>query len=319
MLVVLLMAMTTVAALADDSPRGRREPAAPRPAFTNSIGMAFAKVPAGEFLMGAIPADPDANVEEKPRHEVRITKPFWLGTTEVTIGQYRKFVEATGYRTEAEHDGLGGWGWDADARKFVGLDPAYNWRDPGWKQSDAHPVVNLTWDDAAAFCAWLSKQEHRAYRLPTGAEWEYACRAGTTTLFACGDDPECLAAIGNIADATARAELFPSWTETIKASDGHVFTAPVASYRPNAWGLFDMQGNVWEWCADWFDAKYYGKSPREDPPGPAAAVGFPTREIRGGGWSSVPRYARASNRPGRTPDARYHYLGFRVATSDPPP
>ncbi len=109
-------------------------------------------------------------------------------------------------------------------------------------------MVNVSWNDAVAFCKWLSKKEGNTYRLPTEAEWEYACRAGTTTRYYSGDDPETLAKVGNVADATAKAK-FPDWKYTIKASDGYVFTSPVGSFQPNAFGLYDMHGNAWQWCA----------------------------------------------------------------------
>ena len=128
-------------------------------------------------------------------------------------------------------------------------------------------MVNVSWNDAVAFCKWLSRKEGKTYRLPTEAEWEYACRAGTTTRYYSGDDPETLAKVANVADATAKAK-FPDWKWTIKASDGYVFTAPVGQFKPNAFGLYDMHGNAWQWCADWYGKDYYGKSPVDDPKGP---------------------------------------------------
>ena len=125
----------------------------------------------------------------------------------------------------------------------------------------------MSWNDAVAFCKWLSKKEGKTYRLPTEAEWEYACRAGTTTRYYSGDDPETLAKVGNVADATFKAK-FPDWKCTIKASDGYVFTAPVGKFKPNAFGLYDMHGNAWQWCADWYGEEYYAKSPVDDPTGP---------------------------------------------------
>ena len=128
-------------------------------------------------------------------------------------------------------------------------------------------MVNVSWNDAVAFCKWLSKKEGKTYRLPTEAEWEYACRAGTTTRYYSGDDPETLAKVGNVADAALKAK-FPDWKYTIKANDGYVFTAPVGKFKPNAFGLYDMHGNAWQWCADWYGADYYATSPLDDPTGP---------------------------------------------------
>src|SRR5262249_5278878 len=162
--------------------------------------------------------------DEHPQHEVRITRPFYLGVTEVTRGQFRLFVDEEGYRTEAEKDGKGGYGWNEEKKTFE-QNPRYTWQSPGFEQTDEHPVVNVSWNDAQAFVGWLSRKEGETYRLPTEAEWEYACRAGTTTRYSCGDDPEGLVAVGNIADETAKVK-YPDWT-TIAARDGFVYTAPV--------------------------------------------------------------------------------------------
>ena len=284
------------------------EPPAP---ITNTLGMRLAPIPTGEFLMGSSD-DEDADDDEKPRHPVRITRPFYLGTTEVTVGQFRRFVEATRYRTEAERNGRGGRGWN-EARATFEVDPKYTWRDPGFPQTDEHPVTNVSWNDAVAFCEWLSTKEATTYRLPTEAEWEYACRAGTTTRYSSGADPETLAGVGNVADGTARAK-FPNWT-TIAARDGYIFTAPVGTFRANAWGLHDMHGNVWEWCRDGYDGRYYQQSPGDDPTGPSQAS---RRVYRGGSWADDPRYARSARRVGVKPDYRYYDLGFRVAQVQPP-
>jgi formylglycine-generating enzyme len=292
-------------ALLDVSVR-RPSPSNPR-LLTNSIGVKLVLVPAGEFLMGSPDDDKEAFDWEKPQHRVRITKPFYLGATEVTRGQFRQFVDDAGYRTEAERDGKGGYGWNEEKKTWE-QDPKYTWQNPGFEQSDEHPVVNVSWNDAVAFCEWLSRKEGATYRLPTEAEWEYACRAGTTTKYSSGDDPEGLAAVGNVADGTAKAK-YPTWT-TIAAQDGFIFTAPVGHYNPNAWGLFDMHGNVWEWCSDGYAADYYKRSPVDDPPG---LDGAPDRVFRGGGWYYEPRYARSAHRNRNTPDIRHYSLGFRLA------
>ena len=186
--------------------------------IVNSIGMKLTLIPAGEFMMGSDATDPDAYDNEfldkaagkKEKHRVRITRPFHLGVTEVTRGQFRRFVDDAGYRTEAEKDGKGGYGWNEETKKFE-QNPRYTWQNAGFEQTDEHPVVNVSWNDAQAFIGWLSRKEGKTYRLPTEAEWEYACRAGTTARFACGDDPEGLAAVGNVADGTAK-EKYPDWT-----------------------------------------------------------------------------------------------------------
>ncbi|MCL6506361.1 MAG: SUMF1/EgtB/PvdO family nonheme iron enzyme [Bryobacteraceae bacterium] len=286
----------------------------------NTIGMKLVLIPPGEFMMGSGESleqiakafkkyrsdiSPDWFRDEHPQHRVRITRPFYLGAYEVTVGLFRKFVEATGYKSEGEKDGRcadvwTGKGWQQD--------PRFNWRNPGFEQSDEHPVTCVSWNDAVAFCQWLSKKEGKTYRLPTEAEWEYACRAGTTTRYYNGDDPERLAEVGNVADATAKAK-FRDWV-TIAARDGYVFTAPVGGFKPNAWGLYDMHGNVWEWCADWYDPGYYSKSPPDDPVGPSSGH---VRVLRGGSWFNLPWNSRSARRLRLLPVRRDHGLGFRVA------
>jgi formylglycine-generating enzyme required for sulfatase activity len=275
--------------------------------LTNSIDAKLALIPAGEFLMGSRLRDDQAEADEKPQHRVRITQPFYLGVTEVTRRQFCVFVDKTGYQTEAEKDGKGGWGWSEETRDLE-QNPRYTWRSPGFEQTDEHPVVNVSWNDARAFIAWLTRKEGRSYRLPTEAEWEYACRAGTTTRYFCGDDPESLAAVGNIADGTLKAR-YPK-LGTIRARDGYIYTAPVGRFQPNAFGLYDLHGNVWEWCSDGYDGRYYEASPLEDPPGPAGAS---LRVNRGYGWIGNPRHCRSADRSSDPPEHRNCMLGFRLA------
>jgi formylglycine-generating enzyme required for sulfatase activity len=237
---------------------------------------------------------------------VRITRLQGLSAREVTVGQFRRFVNDTGYKTEAERDGLGN-GFDAAKGSFSN-DPKYTWRNPGFDQSDDHPVVNVSWNDAAEFCRWLSRKDGRTYRLPTEAEWEYCCRAGSETLYSNGDDPERLARVGNVADARAKARF--SNVDTIKADDGFVFTAPVGRYEANAWGLYDTHGNVCEWCLDNFDLDYYKHSATDDPRGPSKGS---ARVFRGGSWYWPAVFCRSASRIGRPPEACFIDRGFRVA------
>ena len=278
--------------------------------ITNSIGMKFVLIPAGEFMMGSSESDSYGFNNEKPQHRVRITRPFYLGVYEVTVGQFRQFVEASAYQTEAETDGKGGLGYNATTKEFE-TKPEYTWRNPGFAQTDTHPVVNVSWNDAVAFCRWLSQKEGQAYRLPTEAEWEYACRAGTTTQFWHGDDPEGLADVGNVSDVTAKPKL-REWAGNIVRRDGYAFTAPVGMFRPNGFGLYDMHGNVNEWCADWYDEGYYRVSPVDDPAGPAAG---PERVLRGGDWRTNPWGCRAAYRCRWAPSYGYYCHGFRLARS----
>ena len=245
--------------------------------------------------------------DEQPQHWIRITRPFYLGQHEVTFGQFAAFVQEMGYKTEAETDGQGGYRWNEITGELEGRDPKSIWTNPGFQQDDSHPVVNVTRSDAVRFCEWLSKKEGVTYRLPTEAEWEYACRAGTTSLFYHGNGREGLAAVGNVADGTAKAR-FPNWN-AIAAEDGFIFTAPVGSFRANGFGLYDMHGNVWEWCADWYASDYYSNSQVDDPKGPESAE---DRVIRGGGWHGAARNSRSAHRYRNTPNHRSSILGFRV-------
>jgi formylglycine-generating enzyme required for sulfatase activity len=277
----------------------------------NSCGMKLALIPPGEFQMGS-PQSETKREDIESQHRVRITKPFYLGVHEVTVGQFRRFVEAKSYRTEAEQDGQGGYGFDESSNSWF-QNAKYTWRNCGFAQGDDHPVVNVSWNDAKAFCDWLSAQEGKTYRLPTEAEWEYACRAGTNTVYSSGDDPETLARVGNVADATAKAK-FHNRDLANKASDDYVYTAPVGRFQPNAFGLYDMHGNVWEWCQDWYDKDYYQGSPTDDPQGPPTAS---DRVRRGGSWYSDAGYCRAARRGSFAPSIRSDSMGFRVALVPP--
>ncbi len=297
----------------------------------NSLGMRFVRIPAGEFLMGsdASPAQlaqayPQYDVkrfellaDEAPVHRVRITRPFYLGQFEVTVGQFRRFLAASGYVPESIADGTGGYGYNpkydpAATRRgdaFEGRDPRYSWQNPGFPQSDAHPVLNVTWNDAVAMAQWLSKSEGKTYRLPTEAEWEYAARAGSRTRYSSGDDPKSLLGVANVFDADS-AKNWPKWQAfALKGADGFAFTAPVGSFAPNAWGLYDMHGNAWEWVADWYGEDYYARSPVDDPKGPPDGE---VRVRRGGSWHTWAFYARASYRNWNTMSTRYTLVGMRL-------
>jgi len=279
--------------------------------IVNSIGMTLVLIPKGEFEMGSPESDADHLPNEGPPHRVRITKPFYLGKHEVTIANFRAFVDATGHRTEAERDVGGGFGIDF-ANATVRQESAIVWHNPGFpdfRQGDDHPVLLISWRDAEAFCRWLGEKEGRSYRLPTEAEWEYAARGGTTTAYWTGPSPAHLRDAANVADASLRkAAPAVQWAEPW--DDGHAYTAPVGSLRPNSFGLHDMHGNVWEWCLDWHSNEYYRTSPVEDPKGPKTGR---FRAIRGGGWFNPARQSRSAQRIYFAPTFRYCLLsGFRV-------
>ena len=297
----------------------------------NSLGMAFVRIPSGEFLMGSdetpeqLARDYPAYAKERfaalfdeaPVHRVRITRPFWLGRHEVTVGQFRRFLAASGYRPESEADGTGGYGYNpaydprssARGDAFEGRDPKYSWRNPGFPQDDTHPVLNVTWNDAVAMVAWLSRHEGRRYRLPTEAEWEYACRAGARTRSPGGDAPPSLLRTANTFDRSS-ARDWPAWQAfALEGDDGHAFTAPVGRFTPNAFGLHDMLGNAWEWVGDWHDERFYAHSPTDDPQGPPDGA---VRVRRGGSWHTWSLYARCSYRNWNSAQTRYTLLGMRL-------
>jgi formylglycine-generating enzyme len=307
--------------------------------ITNSIGMKLVKIPAGEFTMGNLESIDKLRKDypiyenrrfdlsdESPAHKVRITKAFYMGACPVTVGQFRQFVDAAHYATDAERDdnvssprgeqrhGPGGYGYNKDTGKLdMDRNPIHNWRNVGFPQTGEHPVTNVSWNDATRFLQWLSAKEHAKYRLPSEAEWEYACRAGTRTRFWSGDDPETLVKIANTYDKST-ARIQPEWAAyALKGDDGYEFTAPVGRFKPNAFELYDMHGNVWQWVSDFYAEDYYAKSPVADPQGPP-----PARQHvrRGGGWATWSFYCRASFRNYNTPQSRYFNLGFRVVREE---
>jgi formylglycine-generating enzyme required for sulfatase activity len=230
------------------------------------------------------------------------------------VGQFRQFAQATGFRTDAEKEGGKVMVYDPAAPAWptvMGL----SWRQPGIPQEETHPVVAVSWNDAVAFCKWLSEREGKIYRLPTEAEWEFACRAGTTTAWSVGDNEQGLRVAANIADESYRQKhpgaVVAPW------NDGFAYTAPVGSFQPNAFGLYDMLGNVWERCQDWWDAKYYDRSPVSDPQGPDSPVPHPIyggcRVARGGAYDLGPYACRSGWHKGADlPANATQYTGFRV-------
>ncbi len=305
------------------------------PTHVNRVGMVFVKVPAGRFTMGSEeraeslardypqlePGRFSLLADEAPAHEVRITRAFWLGRHEVTVAQFRRFVEASGHVPESVADGTGGYGYDPahePARSprgdaFAGRDPRWSWSDPGFAQGDDHPVVNVTWNDAIAMAQLAEPQRGPTLPAADEAEWEYACRAGTHTRYASGDDPRSLVTMGNVFDLDTAAD-WPRWAaQALPVHDGWRFTAPVGRFAANAFGLHDMHGNVWEWVADWHDDHYYAASPRDDPAGPADGG---VRVRRGGSWHTWPFYARCSYRNWNHPSTRYTLVGFRLLLED---
>jgi formylglycine-generating enzyme required for sulfatase activity len=289
-------------------PSGQDRPPAPpdQPAaFANSLGMRMMRIPAGKFVMGSPRAVPNRQ-DDEDEHVVEITRAFYMGAHEVTVEQFGQFTTATGYQTEAEANGKG-WGF-SEATKSLDSHPTFTWKNPGWKQTGRHPVTNVTLGDVKAFCAWLSSKEGRAYRLPTEAEWEYACRAGTRTPWYTGADAAGLRRAANTADESIRRLRlknpppgFDTW------DDGHPFTAQVGQLEPNRFGLYDMLGNVWEWCEDRY-AKYDPLDNR-DPRGPKEGDRWVRR---GGSWYDDSGTCRSGRRVQASAHDLYCNIGFRV-------
>ena len=267
-------------------------------ATPNGAGQTMILIPPGEFSMGSTVEQVAAAVQfateqnfdsgvitrmqvaERPQHRVAITRPFLLSATEVTIGQFKKF-SASGYVTAAEQAA------EADAQVAT-------FRDPGYAVTDDFPATALTWHDALAYCGWLSEQEQTVYRLPTEAEWEYACRAGSETQYSFGDDQRDLGEYG--------------WHEKGEGKQLH----PVRKLGANPFGLYDVHGNAWEWCRDGWDEKEYEKAPQDRPRvDPVSAVKGMHRVLRGGAANSNSARCRSAF---RYVDAatRHDVFGFRV-------
>ena len=255
----------------------------------------------GTFLMGspANEADKWEGGREDPRHSVTITRAFAMGRFEVTRAQFARFQSESGrIATGCAHWKDGRWVHD----------PARGWRSPGFSQADDHPVVCVSWDDALAYTAWLTAKTGYAYRLPTEAEWEYAARAGVGGARYWGEHIDDGCAFANFSDATLLREQ--GIDGLASCDDGHAFTSPVGSYRPNAFGLFDVLGNAWEWTADCWTLGYAG-APVD---GSAWLSGdCSVRVPRGASWNSHRNNVRLANRGNYMSGIGFYHIGFRVA------
>ncbi len=251
-------------------------------------------VPAGTFTMGSPDDEAGRTADEGPQHQVRIARAFALGRYAVTVAEFGRFVKATGYRTEAERNPDEGiFTWNAKKSEW-GWCKGKSWRDPGMAQADNHPVVGVSWNDAVAYVKWLSEKTAKPYRLPSESEWEYAARADSTTRYPWGNDP-----------GTNRANFYGSGSEWSGKQ-----TAPVGSFEPNAFGLYDMIGNVWEWLQDCWNDSYKG-APADGSAWESGDCGL--RVVRGGSWFARPGYARVASRGRVGPSSRSDDQGFRLA------
>lgn len=285
---------------------------APGIRYEERTGMEFVLIPAGCYQMGQTAEERAALVAEvgmskyrdwysdENLHRVCVDE-FWMARHEVTLGQFRQFVKATGYRTDAEKN-LGGemgcrileedkWTWRT----------GQSWHDPGFPQSERHPVVCVSWNDAIAYLEWLNRDLDKPYRLPTEAEWEYAARAKTTTPRYWGLDDARACEYASVADKGH------NWRNAFPCDDGHEHTAPVGTFAANAYSLHDMLGNVYEWTCSGYAKNYDGSEylctgSADDP-----------RVIRGGSWNGKPRSVRAAARIWQFPEKRNGSGGFRLA------
>jgi formylglycine-generating enzyme required for sulfatase activity len=269
-------------------------------------------IPAGSFVMGAAPGEEERERvpnqfrgRSAPQHSVNV-RSFMLGKYEVTVGEFALFANETGHRTDGGCYVWNGSKWD--------IDQSINWRNPGFGQGDRHPVACVNWNDAKAYTAWLSRKTDKGYRLATEAEWEYAARAGTSTARYWGNDGNQGCGYANVADRTAKGQVSgaSNWP-TANCDDGHAYTAPVGSFRTNAFGLHDMIGNVYEWTEDCWNDNYNG-APTD---GSSWQTGdCQIRVLRGGSWRIDPRNARSANRGRVNSDDRVDGNGFRVARTN---
>ncbi|MEJ2703804.1 MAG: formylglycine-generating enzyme family protein, partial [Sedimentisphaerales bacterium] len=251
----------------------------PRDTVTNSVGMKMVHVPAGKFMMGSRDSADDVGAkggdagrryaDEHPQHLVSIARGFYIGATEVTQAQWRAVMGSN----------------------------------PSTFEGDDLPVEGVSWNDAVEFCEKLSRKEGKTYRLPTEAEWEYACRAGTRTPFHTGE---------TITTDQANYDGHGVYGNGRKGEYRRT-TTRVGSFAPNAFGLYDMHGNVAEWCSDRYSEQYGAARPSVDPKGPAKGR---SRVFRGGSWNDFPSPCRSANRDGDWPDVRKYVIGFRVVTED---
>lgn len=281
--------------------------------------MALVRIPAGSFARGSSAEEkawardhggrPEWIEREPEPSRVRIANAFWIGETEVTIGQFRRFVEASGYRTVAER-GEGPLTWDMEGHRWI-PHADRSWANPGFPHDDSHPAVCLNGKDAQAFCQWLTERERAEnrigtnafYRLPYESEWEYACRGGRSARFSWGDDPKRAKRHANVLDETPLPDGSRWGVPHMPWTDGWAFTAPVGSFTPTAHGLRDVHGNAWEWCVqDRRPAAEVVESPEKGP----------FWYLRGGSWDNLPGNVRCASRRPAPKGFASDTTGFRV-------
>lgn len=262
------------------------------------------KISGGSFLMGTL----EGRTDEKPQHIVTVSS-FEIGKYEVTVGQFKKFIEATGYLTDAEtnagiHKGCFGDGGGVDFGQKEGL----AWRNPGYTQSDNHPVVCISLNDAHAYIHWLNKETGSNYSLPSEAQWEYAARSGSTTDYHFGNSKSELCLYANVYDEVGKDVNSYGWRNA-PCNDGEAKSSRVGQYKASPFGVYDMHGNVWEWVDDCWKSGYH------DAPSNGTVYRSDEcehRVTRGGSWYNIPLGVRSANRYWYLPTYRSFNLGFRL-------
>ena len=304
----------------------------------NFLGMKFIYIKPGSFIMGSPANEADRTVDgrfdDEPQHRVNLTKGFYMQNTEVTVGQWREFVKETRYRTEAEK-GDGALIFNPGPEKGYKKKAGFYWNNPGHEQTDMHPVTCISWNDMKEFIKWINGKDNATYRLPTEAEWEYACRAGTSTPFYWGDNPEDACKHANVGDKAKIGD--PNWAEnaikndspywgTHNCNDGYgLAPASVGKFSPNNFGIYDMIGNVWELVEDTYNREAYSKHKVDNPAytkedrirflRDGKWIDVPVGSIRrGGSYIDVPKSVRCACRgyAGTPPSSGYQDIGFRL-------
>ena len=268
-------------------------------------------IEAGRFLMGSPDNEPGRDSDEGPQRDITLVRPFAIARCETTVAEFRRFVEETPHVTQAE----AGEGCTVLNKAGTNVEQRKNrhWRDPGFPQTDTHPVVCVSWNDAVAYAEWLSRRTGQTYRLPSEAEWEYAARAGSRASRFWGDDPNAGCDYANATDQALKRRYPDYGFTSVTCDDGTVYTAPAGSFKRNAFGLSDMLGNAWEWVRDCY-AENLQSVPAdgttwEGQEGERCA----RRGVRGGGWLGDPVRVRSALRDRIAPDGAYDFLSFRLA------
>ena len=261
-------------------------------------------IPAGSFEMGSPGSEDGRGNNEGPVRRVNVAA-FALGKTEITRGQFAAFAKETNYSAVDKC-------WTLERGKFE--ERSGNWREPGYTQDDKQPVACINWNDAKAYAEWVSRKTGKQYRLPSEAEWEYSARGNTSTARFWGDNPDDACQYANGADKTAQAQIHGATSWSVhKCTDGFAYTAPVGRFKANAFGLYDMLGNLWEWTEDSYHDSYNG-APTD---GSVWQGDGAKHALRGGSWNSSPQDVRAAIRDNNRPALRFSIFGFRIARKLP--